>query len=87
MVTKKKPSRTTSVSQTVSVGGSIGGELHTFAFDEDETIADVFEKANISLSSTTEIIERSSGDTVSKNEKPVAGRIYYVSEKYKSQRN
>lgn len=69
----------------VSVGGSIGGELHTFAIESNETLRDVFAKASINLSASSEIIERQTGDIVSPDSKPVANHIYYVSEKYKSQ--
>lgn len=69
----------------VSVGASIGGELHTYAVEDGDTIGDIFEKANITLSRTTEIIERQTGDSVSADDKPVANHIYYISEKFKSQ--
>lgn len=83
--TKAKPKRNI-VLPVVCVSGSIGGELHSFAVEENDTITSIFAKANISITDTTEVLARQTGDTVDPNSKPVPNYIYYVSQKFKSQR-
>lgn len=85
MVTRRRTRTTTQTPKMVSVGGSIGGELHTFEFSETDTIKSVFEKAGFDVDETSEVLCRQTAENVDLDSRPVANNIYYLSQKFKSQ--